>query len=135
MLGPAFAYKCLLNPVVQIHIWRTCHLPTLLSGLPALPIRSVHVKALSTFHKRIMRGFLKLSKYSPVPALYFLLGELPVERVLHCRTLGLLHNVASNPNTTVYAMIKYIFMMCEEKSTTWSPLPPLLEISNFFVLF
>ena len=120
ILGPAFAYKCLLNPVVQTHIWRTCHLPILLSGLPALPIRSVHVKSLSTFHKRIMRGFLKLSKYSPVPALYFLLGELPVEGVLHCRTLGLLHNVASNPNTTVYAMIKYILMMCEEKSTTWS---------------
>ena len=24
LLGPAFAYKCLLNPIVQTHIWRTC---------------------------------------------------------------------------------------------------------------
>ena len=38
LLGPAFAFKCLLSPLVQLHLWRTCCLPVLLSGLPALPI-------------------------------------------------------------------------------------------------
>ena len=120
LLGPAFAYKCLLSPVVQLHLWRTCCLPVLLSGLPALPIRPPQIKSLQLFHNRIMRGVLKLSKSSPLPALHFLLGELPAEAVLHIRTLGLLHNIASNPSCSVHRMVTYILMMCEESSTTWS---------------
>ena len=75
LLGPAYSYKCLLSPTVQIHLWRTCNLPRLISGLAALPIRPAQAKALETFHKKILRGFLKLSKASPIPALYFLFGE------------------------------------------------------------
>ena len=67
-----------------------------------------------------MRGFLKLSKSSPIPALYFLLGELPIEGVLHARTLGLLHNIITNPSSTVHGIVKYILMMCTSNSTTWS---------------
>ena len=67
-----------------------------------------------------MRGILKLGKSSPIPALHFLLGELPAEAVLHIRTLGLLHNIWSNPSCTVYSMVTYIMMMCKSNSTTWS---------------
>ena len=86
----------------------------------------------------MLRGFLKLSPSSPIPALFFLLGELPVEAVLHIRTLSLLHNILSNPSTTVFSMMKYILMMCKNNSTTWSNhvrllclkynLPPSLSI-------
>ena len=120
LLGPAYSFKCLLSPTVQIHLWRTCNLPRLLSGLTALPIRPAQAKALETFHKKVLRGFLKLSRASPIPALYFLLGELPVEATLHIRTLGLFHNIMSNPNSTVYPMVKYIMQMCSRNSTTWS---------------
>ena len=120
LLGPAFSYKCLLSPVVQLHIWRTCSLPVLLSGLPALPIRPTNLQSLELFHKKILRGFLKLSQTSPIPALFFLLGELPVEALLHIRTLSLLQNIWSNPSSTVYSMVEYILKMCSSNSTTWS---------------
>ena len=140
LLGPAYSYKCLLSPTVQIHLWRTCNLPRLLSGLPALPIRPAQAKALETFHKKVLRGFLKLSKASPIPALYFLLGELPVEATLHIRTLGLFYNIVSNPSSTVHTITKYILQMCNRSSTTWSNhvqllclrygLPPPLTLLN-----
>ena len=57
LLGPAFAYKCMLSPVVQLHIWRTCCFPVLLSGLPALPVRPTIAKSLKLFHNKLMRGF------------------------------------------------------------------------------
>ena len=57
LLGPAFAYKVLMSPKVQVHIWRTCSLPVLLSGLPALPIRPSQAKSLQTFHNKILRVF------------------------------------------------------------------------------
>ena len=60
LLGPAYSYKCLLPPTVQINLWRTCNLPRLLSGLPALPIRPTNMKSLEIFQNKVMRGFLKL---------------------------------------------------------------------------
>ena len=120
LLGPAFAYKCMLSPAVQLHIWRTCCLPVLLSGLPAIPVRPTIAKSLKMFHNKVMRGFLKLSKSSPIPALHFLLGELPAEAVLHIRTLCLLQNIWNNPSLTVFDMVSYILKMCDSSSTTWS---------------
>ena len=120
LLGPAFSYKCLLSPIVQSHLWRTCCFPVLLSGLPALPIRPTQLRSLELFQHKVLRGILKLSNSSSTPALFFLLGELPVEGVLHIRTLGLLHNIWCNPNTTVYSMVVYILKMCNSNSTTWA---------------
>jgi hypothetical protein len=96
LLGPAFAYKCLLSPLVQIHLWRTYHLPVLVSGLSALPIRPTTIKPMAVFQNKIMRGILKLSNTSPIPAIYFILGELPVEGILHINTLSIFHNIWSN---------------------------------------
>ena len=120
LLGPVFAFKCLLSPTVQVHLWRACSLPALLSGLPALPIRPTNLKSLEIFQHKILRGFLKLSNSSPLPALFFLLGELPIEGTLHIRTLGLFHNICINPDTTVFTMVAYILKMCSSSSTTWS---------------
>ena len=49
LLGPAYSFKCLLSPLVQVHLWRIYNLPVLLSGLPALP---ANVKALYLFQKK-----------------------------------------------------------------------------------
>ena len=65
-------YKCLLSPLVQIHLWRTYHLPVLVSGLSALPIRPTTIKPIAVFQNKIMRGILKLSNTSHIPAIYFL---------------------------------------------------------------
>ena len=73
LLGPAYAYKCLLSPLVQNHLWKTYNLPVLVAGLSALPIRPANITPLT------LRGFIKLSNPSPVPDLYFLLGELSAE--------------------------------------------------------
>ena len=79
-----------------------------------------NIKAVSIFHNKILRGFLKLSNSSPKPALYFLLGELPVEGRIHIATLMLFHTIWANPDTTVHKMTDYILMMSKENSTTWS---------------
>ena len=120
LLGPAYSFKCLLSPTVQVHLWRTYNLPVLLSGISALPIRPSNIKTMTIFHNKTLRGFLKLSNSSPIPSLHFLLGELPVEAHIHINTLNLFHNVWSNPSTTVHELVKYILMMCSGNSTTWS---------------
>ena len=96
------------------------NLPVLLSGLSALPIKSSHMKSLSVFHNKVMRGILKLSNSSPIPALYFLLGDLPAEAALHINTLTVFHNIWSNPGLTVHKIVKHALMMCSANSSTWS---------------
>ena len=110
----------MLSPVLQVHLWRMYNLPVLLSGLSSLPIRPSNTKALAVFHNKSMRGFLKLSNSSPIPALHFLLGELPAEAHLHIDALTLFHNAWVNSDTTVHELVKYILRMCSSTSTTWS---------------
>ena len=93
LLGPALSYKCKLSPRVQIHLWRVYSLPVLLSGLAALPVRPSDIRPMQIFHNKVLRGFLKQSPCSPVPSLYFLCGELPLEARLHIELLTLFHNV------------------------------------------
>ena len=120
LLGPAYAYKCLLSPTVQVHLWKIYNQPVLLSGLAALPLRPPDIRALSIFQNKTLRGFLKLSNSSPIPGLFFLLGELPIEALVHIETLTLFHNIWANPETTIHNLVKYILKMASTSSTTWS---------------
>ena len=104
----------------SLYFIATSHMPILLSGLPAIQMCPTQMNPLSVFHRNILPGFLKLSNSSPIPALHFLLGELPVEATLHIWTLGLLYNIADNQASTANSIVKYILMMCKDNSTTWS---------------
>ena len=53
-------------------------------------------------------------------ALFFLLGELPVEATLHISVLNLFYNIWTNQHTTLYDASKYILKMCPDTSLTWS---------------
>ena len=120
LLGSTYAYKCKLSPVLQSHLWRTYNLPCLVSGLAALPIRPSVMSPLTSFHHKILRGFLRLSRSSPIPCLYFLLGELPLENKLHLETLTLFHNIWSAPSTKLFEIVKYVLMMSDLSSQTWA---------------
>ena len=78
------------------------------------------MKILTSFHNKVLRGILKLSPRSPVAPLYFLLGELPVEAQLHLDVLTLFRGVWANPQTKIFDIIKYLLMMTNSSSHTWS---------------
>ena len=78
------------------------------------------MKTLTRFHNNILRGILKLSRTSPLPPLYFLLGELPIEAVLHMDLLTLFWNIWANTNTKAHEIVKYLLMMSNSNSLTWA---------------
>ena len=116
LLGPAFSFKSKVSPNVQIHSQLACTS----SGLAALPVRPAQAQPLVVFHHKILRGCMKLSSSSPIPALYFLLGELPIVTTLHLDVLTLFHNIWSNPDTTIHEITKYILKMADSQSVTWA---------------
>ena len=51
MLGPAFSFKCLLGPLVKIHLFRTFTCPITRSGLSSFALRTNQMSPLSLFHR------------------------------------------------------------------------------------
>ena len=83
-------------------------------------MRPSAVAPLRSFHHKVLRAILKLSPYSPVTPLYFLLGEIPIEASLHIGVLFLFWNIWSNPKTKAFEVLKYLLAMSGPNSLTWS---------------
>ena len=130
LLGNIFSYKCKLSCHLQFHTWLLLVKPVLRSGLSALPIQRHSMKPLNTFHLKILRAILKLSRTSPIAPLYFLLGEQPIEATLHLDTLSLFWNIWINPHTKAFEVLKYLLVMADENSATWAA-----HIRRIFLLY
>ena len=130
LLGPAFSAKCLLSPQVQIHLFRIFVCPVARSGLSAMTLRDNHLYPLSSFHRKVIRGFLHLSDRSPIPSLYFLTGELPIIARLHRDVFSLFYNIWINPETKIFKIMKYLLENCPLNSHTWAR-----HIKNLSVMY
>ena len=120
LLGPAFAYKCMLSPVVKLHLYRTYICPITRSGLSSFTLRQSSLQPLIIFQRKILRSILKLSKWSCIPALHFLTGELPVEGIIHRDVFSLFYSTWANPDTKIYEIVNYLLKSSTENSRTWS---------------
>ena len=113
-------FKCLLSPAVKIHIFRTYVSPVLRTGLSTFTLRNCHIKSLSIFHRKILRGILNFSKSSCIAPLHFLFGELPIEGQIHRDVFSLFYGVWTNSDTKIYQIVKYLLQSSSLKSRTWS---------------
>ena len=120
MLGPAFAYKCMLSPIVKMHLFRTFTCPIIRSGLSSFALRTQQMNPLSLFHRKVLKSFLHLSKSAPTPAIHFLLGELPMEGKIHRDMFSVFYSVWSNPDTKIHQIIKYLLSASSDNSRTWA---------------
>ena len=127
LLGPAFSFKCLLSPILKLHLYRTFVCPVLRSGLSSFVLKNTTLYPLSVFQRKTLRGVLKLSKQSSTPALHFLTGELPVEATIHRDVFSLLYSIWCNPKTKIYEIVNYLFSHVSENSKTWSNFVKLLS--------
>ena len=107
LLGAAFSFKCLLSPVLKLHIYRTFTCPRTRSGLSSFALRSTQLEPLSIFQRKTMKSILKLSITAPTPAIHFLTGELPIEGKIHRDVFSLFYSIWSNPDTKINQIVKY----------------------------
>ena len=119
MLGPGFAFKCMMSPKVKMHLFRTFTCPRIRSGLSSFALRSQQISPLSLFHRKILKAFLHLSKTAPTPAIHFIFGELPIEGKIHRDMFSLFYSVWCNPDTKIYQIVKYLLSTSPENSRTW----------------
>ena len=120
MLGKAFAFKCMLSPIVKIYLFRTFTCQITRSGLSSFALRTHQIAPLSLFHRKVLKGILHLSKTAPTPAIHFMLGELPMEGKIHRDMFSLFYSVWNNPDTKIYQIVKYLLSTAGENSRTWA---------------
>ena len=120
LLGPAFSFRCLLSPIVKLHLFRTFVCPVLRSGLSSLVVRKTLTSPLSIFQRKVLKGCLKVSKQASTAGIHFLTGELPIEAKLHRDVFSLFYSVWINPDTKIHAIVKYLLSNSCEDSSTWS---------------
>ena len=107
-LGSGFSYKCLLSPVLKLHIFRTFTCPIVKSGLSSFSLRSGKLEPLALFQRKILKSILKLSLTAPTPSIHFLTGELPIEGQIHKDIFSTFFCIWSNPDCKVYEIVKYL---------------------------
>ena len=83
LLGSSFSFKCLLSPVLKLHIYRTYTCPRTRSGLASFSLTSNQLEPLAIFQRKTLKSILKLSVTAPTPSVHFLTGELPIEGKIH----------------------------------------------------
>ena len=120
LLGSGFSFKCLLSPVVKLHLYRTYTCPITRSGLSSFSLRSNQLEPLSLFQRKTLKSILKLSITAPTPAIHFLTGELPIEGKIHRDVFSLFYSIWKNPETKIYQIVKYLLNNSCENSRTWS---------------
>ena len=108
LLGPGFSFKCLLGPLVKLHLYRTFVCPVLRSGLSSLVLKNTLLNPLIIFQRKTLKGVLKLGNQATTSALHFLTGELPIEAQIHRDVFSLFYSVWSNPNTKIYKIVKQL---------------------------
>ena len=119
-LGAGFSYKCLLSPLLKLHILRTFTCPISRSGLSSFALRSSCLEPLSVFQRKTLKSILKLSLTAPTPAIHFLTGELPIEGKIHKDIFSLFYCIWANPDLKIHDIVKYLLEYSCDNSRTWS---------------
>ena len=121
LMGPTFAPNCILSPILKLHCYRTFVCPVLTSGLSSFVLRTNSLRSIIAFERKTLRSILQLSQSSPIPAIHFLTGELPMEGKLHRDAFSLLfYSIWSNTNTKIYEIVRYLLQYASDNSRTWT---------------
>ena len=120
LLGSGFSFKCMLSPLLKLHIYRTFTCPRTRSGLSSFALRSGQLEPLAVFQRKTLKSIMKLSLTAPTPSIHFLTGELPIEGKIHRDIFSLFYGVWANPDTKIYEIVKYLLQNSCENSRTWA---------------
>ncbi len=105
-----------LDPATSIHLLKTFVNPVLLYGLEILLPDAVNVLLLERFFRKILKQILSLSTSTPDPIPYILSGLIPIEGMIHIKTLTFFNSVCLQENCNVEKQV-LIKNMCHVEIT------------------
>jgi len=108
-----------LSPAVAYKIYYMYVVPRLLSGLEATIVTTHEMVELERFHRFSLRCLQHLPERTPIPAIYCLIGALPIEGQLDMRYLTLFGSIVRRSGSKIYKLAKRQLIMKDPSSYSW----------------
>ena len=108
-----------VGPEISRHIWTTFVTPRLTSGLEAIVMNSQEENALDDFFRANIRQIQALPKTTASPAIYLLIGMIPIVAQIHIKTICFFLNAISRRDSTEFDLLQLQLVMKSESSKSW----------------
>ena len=104
-----------VGPKVSLKIYQSYIIPRLLYSMEVLNLNKTETKMLTDFHVNLLRRIQALPARTALPAVYLLLGALPLEAELHKKHLSLLYSIINSQNKTFHQLISRSIILDEDQ--------------------
>ena len=104
-----------VGPKVSLKIYQSYIIPRLLYSMEVLNLNKTGAKMLTDFHVNLLRRIQALPARTSLPAVYLLLGALPLEAELHKKHLSLLYSIINSQNKTFHQLISRSIIIDEDQ--------------------
>ncbi len=92
----------------SMRIYNAYIIPRALYGLEALRIPDTAINKLEKFHRYALRSLLGLPKWTAIPALYILSGQLPIQYQIDLKTLNFIHSLITTDHVRDIVLRQYV---------------------------
>ena len=89
-------------------------------GLECLPIASIELEPMETYYRELLRKIQHLPESTANAAVYLLVGALPVEALIHIKTLTLFGQIMRRQDSIEYEIVERQLAIKEDNSHSWS---------------
>ena len=125
LLGAGFSGLNGIGPDISVQGYETYVAPILLYGLEAVVLSETDTKALTTFHRKVLRRLQYLPESTAIAELHLLSGSLPIKAMIHKKALSLLRNIIaadtkSPPALYMRDLIIRQLAMTDPNSASWT---------------
>jgi len=108
-----------LGPMVSLQLLKIYIIPTLIYGLESLILSTEDFRLLESFYKSTLRRLQHLPENTATPAIYLLLGCIPLEGQIHIKVLTFLGSILRRPGTVEHDLIKRQLAHKDLSSKSW----------------
>ena len=106
--------------------YNTFVIPILLYGIESIVLSEPNINQLDAFHRGVLRCLQNLPTSTAIPGLRLLSGTLPIEALIHKRTLVFLHKIINPVNNPPALRMKEIIVRQlatrDNSSNSWASL-------------
>ena len=119
LMGVGFCGVKGLNPTITRTMMATYVVPRMIYGLESQLLSNPQLNKLGDFHRNMLRQLQGLPQHVAKEAIYLLLGVLPLQAIIHLRTLKLFHKIASNEDNLLYKVAQRQLAVKDTNSNSW----------------
>ena len=108
-----------IGPKVAFHMIYIYIIPIMIYGLEALILKEKDLNPLEQYYKNLLRQIQHLPDSTATPAIYLLLGAIPVQDLIHIKILTFFASIARRKNAVENELFRRQMAVKDMTSNSW----------------